>query len=264
MAAGDGIAAPSPAAASPPPLLTQAQNYFFPASQPTTAPPAYPTTGAAAPIIEPLPVEPVRYHSLQEVLRFQVSKEWVYQNFDRKSTGLSDPQLFGIRVPLVTGTARTDLAGSLTYLFDAQGQVQHISFRGRTADTTPLVQFLTQTYKFERMQAPAGDQLYQVRDGSRVYSELRTKPESVLMETSPLGSFGVVLELGRPGSNKPLQPQIPKLDIPEVAESAKPTADAAKTAGAAGEGEADSALVGSLRPATQAEHNQALQHRWPN
>jgi hypothetical protein len=257
-------AAPSPAAASSPPLLTQAQNYFFPTSQPATAPPAYPTTGAPAPIIEPPPVEPVRYHSLQEVLRFHVSKEWVYQNFDRKSTGLSDPQLFGIRVPLVTGTTRTDLAGSLTYLFDAQGQVQHISFRGRTADTTPLVQFLTQTYKFERMQAPAGEQLYQVRDGSRVYSELRTKPESVLTETLPLGSFGVVLELGRPGSNKPLQPQIPKLDIPEVAESAKPTADAAKTAGAAGEGEADSALVGSLRPATQAEHNQALQHRWPN
>jgi hypothetical protein len=86
----------------------------------------------------------------------------------------------------------------------------------------------------------------------------------VLLETSPLGSFGVVLELGRPGSNKPLQPQIPQFDIPEVAESAKPTAEAAKTAGAEGEGEADSALVGSLRPATQAEHNQALQHRWPN
>ena len=105
-------------------------------------------------LTRPSPAQTMRYHSIQEVLRFDVSKEWVYQNWDRKSTGLGDPELFGIRVALVTGTQRTDLAGSLTYLFDGQGQVQHISFRGRTADTTPLVQFLTQTYQFQRMEAP--------------------------------------------------------------------------------------------------------------
>ena len=32
----------------------------------------------------------------------------------------------------------TSLAGSLTYFFNAQGQVEHISFRGRTGDTTQL------------------------------------------------------------------------------------------------------------------------------
>ena len=67
------------------------------------------------------------------------------------------------------------------------------------------------------MEAPAGEQLYQVRSGSNVYSELRTRPESVLLETTPHGSFGVVLELGRPGSNRALQPPVPKLDIPPVA-----------------------------------------------
>jgi hypothetical protein len=195
------------------------------------------------------------------VLRFDVSKEWVYQNWDRKSTGLSDPQLFGIRVPLVTGTQRTDLAGSLTYMFDAQGQVQHISLRGRTADTTALVQFLTQTYQLQRMQAPAGEQLFQVRSGSNVYSELRTMPESVLMETSPQGSFGVVLELGRPGSNRPLTPQVPKLDIPEVATPAKTPEEVAKAAGSDASGPE---IVGSLRPATQVQHNQVFEHRWPN
>jgi len=205
----------------------------------------------------------MRYHSLQEVLRFNVSKEWVYQNWERKSTGLSDPELFGIRVPLVTGTQRTDLAGSLTYQFDAQGQVQHISFRGRTADTTALVNFLVQTYQFQRMQAPAGEQLYQVRDGDRVYSELRTMPESVLLEASPLGSFGVVLELGRPGSNRTLQSQVPKLEIPEVATSTKPTEETGQTASPV-DAKDDPNLVGSLRPATQAEHNQRLEHRWPN
>jgi hypothetical protein len=241
-------------------LFTQAANYFNP--PPSTAP-AYPTTATPAPIIPlaPQSAPPIRYHSIQEVLRFDVSKEWVYQNWDRKSTGLSDPQLFGIRVPLVTGTQRTDMAGSLTYQFDTLGQIQHISFRGRTADTTALVQFLTQRYQFQRMEAPAGEQLYQVRSDSNVYSELRTMPESVLLEATPLGSFGVVLELGRPGSNRPLVPQVPKLEIPEVASSANPD-DAAKAAEAAGA--ENPAIAGSLRPATQMEHNQVFEHRWPN
>ena len=256
---------PATPATTPPSLLTQATNFFSSTPQPAPALSAYPTTATPAPL-SPLmgspAIQPIRYHSFQEALRFDVSKEWVYQNWDRKSTGLADPQMFGIRVPLVTGTQRTDLAGSLTYMFDAQGQVQHISLRGRTADTTALVQYLTQTYQLQRMQAPAGEQLYQVRSGSNVYSELRTMPESVLLETSPLGSFGVVLELGRPGSNRPLQPQMPKLEIPQVATPAKPVEEAAKTAAA--NGEADPALMGSLRPATQVEHNQVFEHRWPN
>jgi hypothetical protein len=260
-AAWNTAGAPATASTTPPPLLTQAANFF---STGSTTPAAYPSTATPAPLA-PLAaapaVSPLRYHSLQEVLRFDVSKEWVYQNWERKSTGLADPQMFGIRVPLITGTQRTDLAGSLTYQFDAQGQVQHISFRGRTADTSGIVNYLTQTYQFQRMQAPAGEQLYQVRDGSSVYSELRTMPESVLLETSPLGSFGVVLEMGRPGSNRALQPQVPKLDIPEVAESPKPAEEAAK---AATDAKDDPNLVGSLRPATQVEHNQRVEHRWPN
>lgn len=234
-------------------------------SQPFPAAPAYSTTGTPAALASfgaPPPASNVRYHSIQEVFRFNVTKEWVYQNWDRKSTGLGDPQLFGIRVALVTGTQRSDLAGSLTYLFDALGQVQHISFRGRTADTTPLVQFLTQTYQFQQMEAPAGEQLYQVRSGSSVFSELRTRPESVLLESTPQGSIGVVLELGRPGSNRALVPEVPKLDIPP-ATTPPPSTEAAKAA--TGEaGEMQPGMVGKFRPATQAEHNQVFEHRWPN
>lgn len=254
---------PTTVASTPPPPLMPSTS-----GQPVTSTPAYPTTATPAALASYGGVPPtssVRYHSIQEVLRFNVTKEWVYQNWDRKSTGLGDPQLFGIRVALVTGTQRTDLAGSLTYLFDAQGQVQHISFRGRTADTTPLVQFLTQTYQFQQMEAPAGEQLYQVRSGSSVYSELRTRPESVLLEATPQGSIGVVLELGRPGSNRALVPDVPKLDIPQV--SSPSTASAAKEAadGATGDAaEQSPGLIGKFRPATQAEHNQVFEHRWPN
>lgn len=255
---------------SPPPLLPPVTSQSTTPSYPAPPPayPTYPTTSTPAAFASLDALRPggsARFHSIQEVFRFNLTKEWVYQNWDRKSTGLGDPEFFGIRVALVTGTQRTDLAGSLTYLFDGNGQLQHISFRGRTADTTPLVQFVTQTYQLERKDAPPGEQLYQVRSGQNVYSELRTSPESVLLEAAPQGSFGVVLELGRPGSNRALKPAVPPLDIPPAPEP--PPAATAK-ADADGDGKPDEnaqpGLVGKFRPATQSEHNQVFEHRWPN
>jgi Family of unknown function (DUF6690) len=241
----------------PPPLMSSA-------TATSAAQPVYPTTATPAALagLENIrPGEPVRYHRIQDVFRFDVSKEWVYQNWDRKSTGLGDPGLFGIRVALVTGTERGDLAGALTYLFDENSQLQHISFRGRTADTRPLVQYLMERYKFERMEPPAGEQLYQVRSGSSVYSELRTRPESVLLEEAPNGSIGVVLELGRPGSNRPLQPPVPQLNIPEAA---APTPSAETASDAADKAAEKPGMIGKFGPATQVQHNQVLEHRWPD
>ena len=93
-------------------------------------------------------------HPPTQVLRFDVTKEWVCRNWSRKSTGPTDVGLFAIRVPLVMGTQMSALAGSLTYYFNAQGQVEHISFRGRTGDTTPLLQLLTRSYRFQPVAAP--------------------------------------------------------------------------------------------------------------
>jgi hypothetical protein len=242
----------------PPPLLTN------PGS----------STTAAAP-----PVEGARFHSVAEVFRFDVTKEWVYSNWARKSTGLADPELYGVRVALVTGTGLTDLAGSLTYAFNQQGQVQHISFLGRTADTTPLVQFLMASYQLERRDAPAGEQLYQVGNGDRVQSELRTRPESVLWSTSPHGSFVVELELERPGSNRYLPSRIPKLAIPPDPSGAVAANGAAASGSAAASGTEAGANGGEpttfydklkhatydkVRRATPAEDNQVQWKRWPN
>jgi hypothetical protein len=210
-----------------------------------------------------VPLEGTRFQSLAEVLRFDLSREWVYQNWARKSTGLGDPELFGVRVALVTGTGASDVAGSLTYYFNRQGEVQHISLRGRTADTTPMIRFLADTYKFQRAEAPAGEQLYQIQRNGRVQSELRTRPEPILWTTSPHGSFAVELELERPGSNRFLPPRTPKLEIPQVA-SATPAVPA--TAASTSEAGASNkpGLVGEPRLATPAEEAQLQRMRWPN
>lgn len=165
----------------------------------------------------PVPIEGTPTHSLAEVLRMDITREWVYQRWARKTTGLTDPEMFGVRVPLVTGTKLTDLAGSLSYYFNRQGQVQRISFRGWTGDATQLVNFLTSQYGFKRGQSPfPGEQLYQITWNNRVQSQLRTRPDTVLWATSPHNSVLVELELERPGSNRYLEQQSPFATIPEL------------------------------------------------
>jgi len=158
------------------------------------------------------------------------------------------------------GTQMTALAGSLTYFFNTSGQVEHISFHGRTADTTQLVNFLARTYQFQRVESPVGEQVYQVARRGRVQSELRTWPEPVLNSTSPHSSIAVELELARPGSRRFLPPRGPQLAIPQVASPpvSPPTESTAAPAGSGG------SYLDKVRYATPQEEGQVLWKRWPN
>ena len=102
----------------------------------------------ASPWQAPIEAAPVR--DLAEIFRFDITPGWVMQRWPRVTTGLSKPQLEGYRVALVTGTTPTDLAGSLTYYFDPQQQVQQISFRGSTGDVRKLAILLTTRFHFSR------------------------------------------------------------------------------------------------------------------
>jgi len=61
-----------------------------------------------------VPLEGFPTIRMEEVFRFDVTKEWVYGRWPRKSTALAHADLFGVRVPLVTGTNIDDVAGALT------------------------------------------------------------------------------------------------------------------------------------------------------
>jgi hypothetical protein len=176
------------------------------------------------------PLEGIPTYSLGEVLRMDVSKEWVYQRWPRKSTALAELDLFGVRVPLVSGTQLYDIAGSLTYFFGADGRVKRISFRGRTGDTTQLAGLVHQRFGLVAQPTPiAGEQLLQVRRDEEVLSELRTRPAPVLWASSPHDSFTVELELQDPAAARPLK--APAIDsggrAGEVPAAAKPQAAAA-------------------------------------
>jgi hypothetical protein len=137
--------------------------------------------------------------SLAEALRFDVSVRWVMQRWPRVSTGLPYLQLQGYRVPLVTGTRISDLAGSLTYYFGAQQQVQRITFRGTTGDPNALAAFLTGRYGFaRRLTNDPGVVLYEaVNSSNQPVGSLRIRSAPVVKASQPYTRFEIDLVMDR-------------------------------------------------------------------
>ena len=152
---------------------------------------------ARAPVLR---VEGAPVQDLAEILRFDVTSGWVLRRWPRVSTGLAELQLQGYRVPLVTGTSETDLAGSLTYYFNAQQQVQRISFRGTTGDARKLIGLLTTRYKFSRrLTNDPGLFIYEAaRPGGEPNSVLKIHSTPVVKSTEPNRRFEVELVVERP------------------------------------------------------------------
>jgi len=92
----------------------------------------------------------VRVQDANSVFDFQITPEWIVAHWPAVSTGLAQLQLEGYRVPLVTGTAQHDLAGSLTYYFNAEQKLQQITLIGTTGDPRPLIGLLTTRFHLAR------------------------------------------------------------------------------------------------------------------
>ncbi|MCI0492806.1 MAG: hypothetical protein L0Z07_07700 [Planctomycetes bacterium] len=210
----------------------------------------------------PLPVSGT-ITPMERVFCFDVTKDWVFQTWDRKSIISSNVGLYGVRVPLVTGTGIQDLAGSLTYFFNSNGQIEHISFRGHTGDPAPLMGFLIPSHAFQRQPAPPNVHVYQVKWTSRPQSELRIRPETVVSSTSPHNNYAVELELARPGSQRLLPPREPPPQLVPVAPP-PPSATANGEAATGDETKGSDSYFDQVRYATPVERDQIYRTRWPN
>jgi hypothetical protein len=148
--------------------------------------------------VEPSPV-PAAVR-LADAFRFDVTIREVMQRWPRVSTSLADLQLLGYRVPLVTGTAQTDLAGALTYYFNSRQQVQRIAFFGTTGDGRELVRLVTSRYGFvRRVTNDPSLFLYEVPTlGGQSQSVLRLKLAPLLKADRPHQRFDVSLVIERP------------------------------------------------------------------
>jgi hypothetical protein len=138
---------------------------------------------------------------LAAVFRWEITPAWVMSQWSRVSTGLADLDLHGYRVALVSGTSEGDLAGSLTYYFNTQQRLQRITFQGSTGDARQLAYYLSAVHHLAP--EPTNDpslQLFRVRNGRTVLSELRIKAAAVVRRTSGLSRYNVNLFLERPSS----------------------------------------------------------------
>jgi hypothetical protein len=135
--------------------------------------------------------------SLADALRFEVTPSWVAQNWARVTTQLAEADYHGLRVPLVTGTEAHDLAGSLSYYFNAQNQCERITFFGYTGDFEPLAALLQSRFGMQQY-ASVGPGLFLSFVGPQPVGVLRIEDAAVQMVNQPRSRYRVVLELNLP------------------------------------------------------------------
>ena len=154
------------------------------------------------PLVPNMPVPPVvgePVTDFREIIRFDVTPEWVMGRWGRVSTVLSEPRLEGFRVALVTGSQVDDLAGSLTYYFDQKRAVQRITFRGTTGDSRRLVELVQGVYEF-KSDPSVVSQLYSLKWSGKITSALRLTNPPIVRVGLPLSRIEAMLEINRPNN----------------------------------------------------------------
>lgn len=151
-----------------------------------------------------------RIQALQEVLRFDISPQWLPQRFSRVSTVLGDLRLDGLRVPLVTGTRTNDLAGTLTYYFDPYQRVQRITVHAVTGDPSRFVAELQHAYQLQQQPA-LGGQLYLKKWNGRPTSVVHTTSAPVLKAEDQYSRYTLFVELNQGGLEYGLSQEAQKL-----------------------------------------------------
>jgi hypothetical protein len=149
---------------------------------------------AAAPREEVIAVPGPEVSDFGDIFRFDLSPQTITQRWSRVSTVLSDMQYQGYRVPLVTGTRESDLAGSLTYYYDGRPRTRRITFLGATGDPQRLVGYLGKYYAFRQMPGPS-PRVMVYRAHSRFRGELTVTPAEVIDKSQASSNYKVVLSL---------------------------------------------------------------------
>jgi len=136
---------------------------------------------------------------LREVLRFDIAPGWLPQRFARVTTVTSNVRMDGLRVPLITGTRPSDIAGSLTYFFDASKSLQRIQLHGMTGDPSQLAQLMVQYYHLQ-VEPSLGGQLLTTRWNNRVTSVLQIAPAPIIYAGADHSKYVLFLELNQPSN----------------------------------------------------------------
>jgi len=171
-----------------------------------------PVPVALHPLLEParpellLPNSPIAARAnlvaavpITEALRFDASLAWILSRWSRVSTGLAELDLQGYRVPWISGTADDDVAGSLTYYFNREKQLEKITFRGTTGDARRLVGIVSERFEFRRqISNDPGLHVYQARWNGEPVSQLEIRAARVVRADQSHARFNVTLSIKNP------------------------------------------------------------------
>jgi hypothetical protein len=154
-----------------------------------------PNQAALAPTAAPWVVSPTI--DLREAIRFDMTPMALTQRFAPVTTLAGYSQFDVYRIGLVTGSQPTDLAGTVTYYFDANKAVQRIQFFGNTGDPSMVIGMMVQFYRLQP-EAALGGQLFTTRWNNRVTSFLHVRPAAVVQAGYSNSNYQVFLELNQP------------------------------------------------------------------
>ncbi|MGA2259592.1 MAG: DUF6690 family protein, partial [Thermoguttaceae bacterium] len=156
--------------------------------------------GSATPGFSAAQRSRVQLQDASSVFDFQITPEWIVAHWPAVSTGLAQLQLEGYRVPLVTGTAQYDLAGSLTYYFNAEQKLHQITFIGTTGDPRPLIGLLINRFHLtRRLVNDPGLIVYEsVHYNNQPASTLQIRLAPLALPNEPYRRYDVKLSMERP------------------------------------------------------------------
>ncbi len=144
-------------------------------------------------------IDGVPAHHLGEIFNFDITPAWITSRWSRVSTHAGPPEFQGYRVPLLTGLRRGDLAGTLTYCFNGQQELQRLAFRGTTDDPSRLIALVTARFGFKARKAPTpGQQQYEIRWNGYTGSRLNIRMAGVIDTQTPKRRYSIDLEINLP------------------------------------------------------------------
>lgn len=162
------------------------------------------------------PRRSVAPQDLNELLSFDHAPGWVVDSWPRVSTHIIQGDLSGMRVPLVSGTDASALAGSLSYYFDRGQKLQRIAFEGATGDPTRLIQLLSTEHRL-KAEPSLGGGMFVAYDPPAstsiddIASVLRLRRTPVVRSARPLQKYLVMLELNRADSGRKISDELSRL-----------------------------------------------------
>ncbi len=159
-----------------------------------------PTTGASVPARaeNETPVTGYRVGNFLDIFDFDITPDWVTSRWKHVAS-VGPVHTRGYRVPLVTGTDKSDLVGNLTYYFDAHLEVEKITFEGFTGDLDRLAITLRHFNMAKRLTSDPNMLIYETPKLGKNRSYLKSYHRTALEdENYPHRKFWITLELYPP------------------------------------------------------------------